>query len=352
MSGKIKFEKHELAAKFLDPRQEFNPTSNGYQVRVDPLTGKTSHFSHFGVIKPQKLDLEKYNDPEIKGFCPFCGDFKTTITPKFCEDLIPEGRFSQGEALLVPNLHPYDIYSSVLIMTNDHVVPLEKLSDKILYDTFSVGLRFLKRVKTVDPSLKYPIMTWNYMPPSGGGLVHPHQQYFTSANPGNRYTEELKASKEFYDQYQTDFWSELVTAEKENNDRYLGQVGDSHWLLPFVSSGVLGEIMCVLPKVFTVDDFTDSDISDLIRGLQTVFRYFQDTEICSFNASLFWGPPDQNYFPAHFRIVPRTFMNTRDFATDMNFFQVLLGEPICGVFPEELTKDIKKYFINKNRADS
>lgn len=344
MSEKINFEKFELSATFLDPRQEFNSTSNGYQVRVDPLTGKTGHFSHFGVIKPQKLDLEKYNDPEIKGFCPFCGEFKTTITPKFCADLIPEGRFSQGEALLVPNLHPYDIYSSVAIMTDDHVVPLNKLSNKILFDTFSVGREFLQRVKSVDPSLQYPIMTWNYMPPSGGGLVHPHQQYFTSANPGNQYTDELKASKEFYNRYQTNFWSELITAEKEQNERYLGQVGNSHWLMPFVSSGTLGEIMCIFPNAFSVDDFTYSDISDLIQGLQTVFRYFQDTDIYSFNAALFWGPQNQKFFPAHFRIVPRTFLNSRDFAPDMNFFHMMLNEPLSVVLPEELCKDIKKYF--------
>ncbi|MDT3697793.1 MAG: hypothetical protein RO469_00065 [Thermincola sp.] len=344
MSEKIKFEKHQLAAKFLDPRQEFRPTLNEYQVRVDPLTGRTGHFSHFGVIKPLKLDLEKYNDPEIKGFCPFCGENKTTITPKFCTDVTPEGRFAQGEALLVPNLHPYDIYSSVLIMTDDHVVPLGKLNHKILGDAFSVGLKFLQRIKAIDPSLPYPIMTWNYMPPSGGGLVHPHQQYFTSANPGNQYIDEMKASKEFYDRHRTNFWSELIITEQEQGERYLGQVGNSHWMLPFVTSGTIGEIMCVFPNVFSIDDFTESDISDLVNGLQTVFRYFWDTGICSFNASLFWGPPEQKYFPAHFRIVPRTFMNTRDFAPDLNFFQLMLRESISGVFPEDLCQEIKPYF--------
>lgn len=347
MSAKINFEKFQLAGTFLDPRQEFQQTSNEYQVRIDPLTGQTGHFAHFGAIKPQKLDLEKYNDPEIKGFCPFCAEFKTTVTPKFCADLIPEGRLSQGQALVVPNIHPYDIYSSVTIMTNDHVVPLDKFNDQVLFDSFSVGLKFLHRIKTVDPSLPYPIMTWNYMPPSGGGLVHPHQQYFTSANPGNKYTEELKASQEFYNQYQTDFWSELIAVEKEKNERYLGQVGNSHWLVPFVSSGVLGEIMCIFPKAFCIDDFTASDISDLIQGLQTIFRYFQDADIYSFNASLFWGPKDQKYFPAHFRIIPRTFLNTRDFAPDANFFHMLLGEPLSVVLPEELCKDVKVYFEKK-----
>lgn len=344
MPDKIIFKKIQLTSTFLDPRQEFKPTSAGFQVRFDPLTGRTGHFSHFGAIKPQKLDLEKYNNPEIKGFCPFCGKFKTTVTPKFCPELIPEGRLSQGEALLVPNLHPYDIYSCVTIMTDDHVVPLEKFSDQRLFDAFSVGIKFLQRVKTIDPSLPYHIMTWNYMPPSGGGLIHPHQQYFASANPGNRFTEEFKASQVFYDQNQSDFWSELIAMEKKKNERYLGRAGNTHWLIPFVSSGVLGEIMCIFPRVFSIDDFTDSEISDLIQGLQIIFRYFQDNNIYSFNASLFWGAEGQSFFPAHLRIIPRTFLNTRDFAPDANFFQLLLQEPLCVVMPEELCSEIKTYF--------
>lgn len=185
------------------------------------------------------------------------------------------------------------------------------------------------------------------MPPSGGGLVHPHQQFFTSANPGNQYTDELKAAQGFYNQYQTDYWSELVAVEQEKDERYLGQVGSSHWLVPFASSGVLGEIICVFPRVFCLDDFKDSDTRDLIQGLQKLFSYFRDNNIFSFNASLFWGAVGQNFFPAHLRIIPRTFLNTRDYAPDSNFFQLLLREPTCVVMPEVLCKNIKVYFESK-----
>ncbi len=348
MPAKINFEKMQLASQFLDPRQDFKSISTEFQVRIDPLTGRTGHFSHFGAIKPQKLDLAKYNDPEIKGFCPFCGEFKTKVTPKFLPELIPKGRLSQGEALLVPNIQPYDIYSSVAIMTNEHVVPLEEFTDKILFDSFSVGVKFLQRVKAFDPSLPYAIMTWNYMPPSGGGLVHPHQQYFTSATPGNQYTDEFNASQAFYNTYQADFWSELIASEQVNNERYLGQVGSGHWLVPFVSSGVLGEVMCIFPNVFCIEEFTDANITDLVKGLQLIFRYFLDNDIYSFNASLFWGVKGQKFFPAHLRIIPRTSLNTRDFAPDSNFFQLLLGEPLCVVMPEDLCKDVKKYFEQKS----
>ena len=140
MLSKISFKIDYMKSAFLDPRKEFDLTEENIQVRYDPLTGKTGHFSHVGAINSQKLDLEKYRDPLVKGYCPFCGELKTQATPKFTEELISKGRMMEGESLLVPNLFPYDIYSAVNIMTDDHVVPLDKFNDKRLIDSFSVEI--------------------------------------------------------------------------------------------------------------------------------------------------------------------------------------------------------------------
>ena len=192
----ISFKKFDVESTFLDP-PGFSADIGKNQVRLDPLTGRTGHYSHFGAITPQQLDLEKYLEQQGKEFCPFCSALREELTPKFPGEIIPEGRLARGEALLVPNLHPYDVYSSVCIMTRGHVVPLAQFSYEHLHDSFSLGFDFLKRVKAIDPSLPYQIMGWNYMPPSGGGLIHPHQQYFATGNPGNQFKDELRASERF-----------------------------------------------------------------------------------------------------------------------------------------------------------
>ncbi|OPX88519.1 MAG: hypothetical protein A4E53_01948 [Pelotomaculum sp. PtaB.Bin104] len=344
MKEKITYKKVDVENTFHDPRQDFQPTVVKTHVRYDPLTGKTGHFSHFGAIKPQQLDLEKYLDPQVKGFCPFCGAGREANTPKFPREILPEGRLAKGEALLVPNIFPYDVYSSVCVMTQGHVVPLEQFSFDQLFDSFVVGLEFLKRVKALDSSLPYQIMGWNYMPPSGGGLVHPHQQYFATGQPGNQFAEELRASELFYENYHLDYWLELVTVEQKTGERYIGQQGDSHWLASYVSLGMLGEIVGVFPGVYCIDDFSEANVSELVSGLQKIFSYFSHKVIFSFNASLFFGPGGQQFFPAHFRIVPRTFLNTRDFAPDLNFFQAVLQEPVSVVLPEDLCREVKTFF--------
>lgn len=344
MSSPIRFQIFESESTFLHPKTGFRPTTERFEVRIDPLTGRSGHFSHFGAIKPQKLDLEAYATPEIKGFCPFCLENRDRVTPKFCDDVAAEGRLVQNEACLIPNLFPYDIHSGVLIMTDQHVVPLNGLHDERLFDSLVLGVDFLKRIKTMCPELPYHLMAWNYMPPSGGGLVHPHQQYFATQNPGNQFLDELKASEVFYNAHGSNYWSELIEVEREQGRRFIGQIGTSYWLSSFVSLGLLGEILCVFPDVFYVNQFTDGHIKDLVTGLCKIFSYYTSTDIYSFNAALYFGPEGQRSFACHFRIAARTFLNMRDYASDLNFFQALLGEPVSVVKPEELSTALKEYF--------
>ena len=344
MSSRIRFQIFESESTFLHPRTGFNPTTERFEVRIDPLTGRSGHFSHFGAIKPQKLNLEAYSTPEVKGFCPFCLENRDRVTPKFSDDVAAGGRLVRNEACLIPNLFPYDIHSGVLIMTDPHVVPLDGLSEERLFDAFLLGIDFLKRIKTFSPELPYHLMTWNYMPPSGGGLVHPHQQYFATPNPGNQFLDELKASDAFYNSNGSNYWSELIEVEQEQGKRFVGQIGSSYWLSSFVSMGLLGEIMCIFPNVFEVNQFTEKNVKDLVAGLLRIFKYFESTDMYSFNASLFFGPEGQRSFACHFRIAARTFLNTRDYAPDLNFFQALLGEPVSVVRPEELATALKGYF--------
>jgi galactose-1-phosphate uridylyltransferase len=344
MSSRIQFQTYESKSTFLHPHKGFSPTTERFEVRVDPLTGRTGHFSHFGAIKPQKLDLDAYATPEIKGFCPFCIENRNRVTPKFTDDILAEGRLTRNEACLVPNLFPYDIHSGVIIMTDPHVVPLLELSQKRLFDSLALGIHFLKLIKTIHPSLPYHLMTWNYMPPSGGGLVHPHQQFFATPYPGNQFIDELKASEAFHGVHGSNYWSELIETEQERAERLVGQIGDSYWLSSFVSFGILGELMCIFPKVFTIEQFTEDHVECLVAGLLNIFQYYVATDIFSFNASLFFGSEGQRSFSCHFRIAARTFLNMRDYAPDLNFFQALLGEPVSVMMPEELCTAVKVYF--------
>ncbi len=344
MGGKIVFDVTEEQNILCDPRDSFRIRREKMQVRRDPLTGKTVHLSHFGAIKPQRLPVERYGDPEIRGFCPFCTDVRYRVTPKFPESILSEGRLLRGEACLVPNLYPYDVYSGVVIMTNEHVVPLDAFTEQCLIDAFSVGVEFLKRVAATDNSFPYHIAAWNYMPPSGGGLVHPHQQYFATRFPGNLFMDEWNSAREFTERHDTNYWDELAEAEEAAGERFIGASGSVKWFSSFAPLGVLGEVMGIFPSVYSIRDFAEGHIADLVAGLGRLFQYYQDNGISSFNTSLTFGAAGQQFFLAHFRIIPRTFLNVRDYAPDLCFYQSLLQESVSVAMPEELCREVKPYF--------
>ena len=344
MRSKINFRAADSSSRFLDPRRNFQPFIDKIQVRFDPLTGRSCHFSHAGAVKLQKVNPKIYERPEIKGFCPFCKDGREDRVPRYPDELFPGGRLTRGEAFLFPDLYPYDQFNAVVVMADDHVVPLEEFTEKRLFDSFSVGIEFLKAVRSAHPQASCSLMTWNYMPPSGADFVHPHQLYLATENPGNLYMDEYRAAELFSERHGSNYWQELVLQENETGERYIGQVGDSHWLASFTSLGGLGEIAGVFPGLFSVEDFTDNHIADMVAALRKVFQYFIRKGIGSFNAGLFFGPAGQEFFSAHLRILPRTFSNTRDYSGDFNSFQVVLTEPVSVVLPEDLCAEARRFF--------
>jgi UDPglucose--hexose-1-phosphate uridylyltransferase len=96
MPAEITFKISESESTFLDPRKKYEQTTEKFQVRFDPLTGRTGHFSHIGAMKAQKLNLELYAQSALKGLCPFCLENREKTTPKFTEEVFPEGRPLRG----------------------------------------------------------------------------------------------------------------------------------------------------------------------------------------------------------------------------------------------------------------
>lgn len=343
----LRFERFPAESRRLEPDSGFRETRFPVEVRRDPITGETAHLAHFGAIHQQPLELERYARPEVRGFCPFCEPHRETVTPMFPPELIPEGRVGRGEALLVPNLYPYDVHSTVVVMTRKHVVSLEELTAGLLTESLALGVEGWRLLLAADPGDWCPVMGWNYMPPSGGGLVHPHQQYLLTHFPGRRYEAELAAARRFHAAHRRDPWSVLAEAEERLGERFLGTSGPWRWLAAFAPRGILGEIMAVLPGSQNLDDLAGDAIGALAEGLVRIFTWMRSENLHSFNATLFVPPGTEPAFPIHLSLVPRTFLNLRDMAPDMNFLQVLLEEPVSVVRPEELAPRVREWFTGR-----
>ena len=346
----VEFASKKMNSVLLDPREGFKETTVKPEFRFDPLTGETRRLGHFGMIKPQKPDLESLDGPEIRKRCPFCPDNIDKMTPRYPADVLEAGFLQKGEARLVPNIAPYDLYSGLCIISEKHLLKLEDMSEKILKDSFELSFSFYNNLSQKEPETAFWFLGWNYMPPSGGGLIHPHQQVVASTEPGNFHRKLLVESKKYKREHGKEFWDELCQKEKEIGERFIKEGKNVNWIVSFAPLGVVGEYIALFPGRKTLDELDDESINEFVSDLRNLFNYFISEDIYSFNFGLYFAPQkevkeglDGEGFTLQARIIPRVFLNLDVRPPDANVLQMLMQEPFSVVYPEELCKGVKPY---------
>ncbi|MBS4008314.1 MAG: hypothetical protein KGZ45_07815 [Clostridium sp.] len=339
----IVFRRETVMTTLLDPRQDFAPVKHEIEFRYDPLTGRSTRLAHLGAIKPQPLNYSAL-DGASKEFCPFCPPNIDRVTSLFPQELV-KGRLRLGAATLIANIAPYDVYSGLVILSDKHILSMPELTADVLCDTFSLAINFLTTIHQNDKSIPYFFIGWNYMPPSGGGLVHPHIQVFGSKNPGNIFMDCLHNTHRYKTENNSLYWPDYLAEETKLGKRFLGKVGDIYWLIPFAPLGVLGDVLGVGPHNCTPQELQGSLLADFTDGLVRLFSYYKDNGIFSFNASICFSPAGDDEFPLLIRFSPRTFLNTKYFPPDTNFFQVMMQQPVCVIRPEELAAEIRPFYL-------
>jgi UDPglucose--hexose-1-phosphate uridylyltransferase len=345
--GRIEFEVSHQACRFLDPTRGFEPVEKITEIRRDPLTGHTSHILDMG-FEPERPDVERMVAQARSAFNPFAPDKREEVTPRFLEDVegIPGGRLSVGEALVVPNLFPYDRYSAVTVLSNADFIPLDGFSEDLLVDAFRADLDYLGRVRETDgEDLRHYSVNWNYMPLAGGSLVHPHHQLIASPLPTNY----LKGVEDGLRRYEGNYFGDLVRAE-EGGERWVGREGDISWLTGFAPLGHI-DVVGVFEGRVSLFDLTEEDVRALARALLRVFDYLHAENFVSFNFSLY-GLEGADHFTVHCRLSPRFLLSNALGTSDVNYFEISHSESLAFFYPEAAASGLRGRFSGSPRGAS
>lgn len=333
----IRFQKENHPARMLtrDSSGELAESTVPLEFRTDPLTSRTLRLVRFDLEKIIRPDLDALEKQSREMFCPFCPPVVEQITPKFTTDLFADGNICTGEAYTFPNNGPYDVYGAVVVMSRErHFIRLNEFDRDIVCNALLAAQTYLKRVQETDPAAKHHFIAWNYMPPSGGSLVHPHIQSNAGYYPTVAQRQVLEASTRYRAEKGTNYWSDLIEQEKRLGERYLGSIGGSEWLTAFAPMGRLSDIVAVFPGKASVLELTESDLQALTAGLLKVFRHLGEHNLISFNLATYSGF-DSGSFWTHVRITPRGSLLYSPMETsDQFYYQVLQDENVC-IFPPE-----------------
>jgi UDPglucose--hexose-1-phosphate uridylyltransferase len=314
------------------------------EFRFDPLTGHTCRVVRFSLDRIIRPDLETLEKRSLELTCPFCPPLLEQITPKFPADLVPGGDLRRGRAFGFPNTGPYDVYGAVVVMSDRHFVRLDEFTQPTIQDALLVAQTYLKSVARRDPSARYHFIAWNYMPPSGGSLVHPHIQSNAGYFATSFQKELLDASDRYFDTKRSNFWNDLLELEIQTGERYIGKTGGTHWLAGFAPRGRLSDVIALFPGKGSILELEEKDIRDFSNGMPKVFSYLDGLNLLSFNMSTYSGFSADRFW-AHVRITPRAMLLYSPIETsDQFYYQVLQDENVCILPPEEAAAGLRSVF--------
>jgi len=342
MADPIQYRAVRKVARLHDPRRNFELSEIESQVRYDPLTRDSARICHFAVPKREVPDLAPLVEFSTQ-HCPFCPQAIERITPRYPETLVPSGRMARGEALLVPNLFPYDDVSAILVMSRAHFLPMDQVPAPIVADALKLARDFIVLVApTLGERPAYGIVTWNYMPPAGASQVHPHMQVIVTDTPGNALRRELEAGALFALHYGKPFAEALAQAER-SGERWLGEQGGVAWWVPYCPVGMLGDAQAVFRDRATLSECSDTEIDAFASFLTRLLAAYARLGFWSFNLSLL--PDAQSTgLQRHrltARLLPRFYLNPKLHNSDVAYLQLLLAEKFAMVYPEVHASDLR-----------
>ncbi|MFS0574660.1 hypothetical protein AB1K83_03445 [Sporosarcina sp. 179-K 3D1 HS] len=328
----ISFEAKEEFFTFHDPMQEGKLIDRKTEVRFDPLTGETSRIIFDPGAPFSPPDYEALGKETEGAKCPFCPENVESFTPRFPEELVKGGRLIKNEAVAFPNLFPYSKHNAVVRMCDQHYVKLDEFTVPIISDAFSAAFAYLEKVAESDADTKYASINWNYLPPSGGSILHPHIHVLASEHPTN-YQRIMESGDNRL--------AELLEEEQKRDERFIGKVGSISWVHAYAPKSHVDFIGVF--DAASIKDLTEEAWKDLAESVTRFFKYYGEVGLASFNLGLFIPMTDGGNERVHVRMIPR--MTTGMLETsDMNVFNYLHQEPLCLKVPEEVTKDVKAYF--------
>ncbi len=338
------YRKQTSAASFLSPFESWARKELLIEERFDETTGVASRILPFRSHPAQKPDIKSYLEKSPESMCPFCPQSLEQITPRFETGIIREGRFRRGDACLFPNAFPYDQSSSVAVFSPRHFVPMEELSPELMRDGFAVCIDYFRRIAELHKDVRYCSINWNYMPPAGGGLIHPHLQTIAGAKPTGFMDRLISGARKYAEAHGgACLWEDLVEYEKKAGERFIADTGSIFWLAPFSPKGMAGEVDFIFKGISSIFDIGDAVLGELLAGLSKVFAFLAGKNYISFNMALYAAIRGGDNLWVQGKIVPRLELNALG-TSDLNYFEKLHDEIICLVMPEQLCGELKALF--------
>jgi galactose-1-phosphate uridylyltransferase len=339
---KIIFRKEVVFAQFLDPQNNFREKEVKVEIRWDPLTDWSSRIVEHRPNLPGPQDLQALKQGAIMSKCPFCHPHLETMTPRFPENLIKEGRLCYHNSTVFPNAFPYDAYNALVTFSGDHWIEPGNLLPSYLFNGFLSSILYVKKVSEQDQTVKFASVNFNFMPAAGSGIPHPHLQIIVGKEPTlyPRILEEQ--SKRYRKRHRSNFWDDLVKTEEKIGERLIASEANLVVISCFAPRGRVGEILFLFKGGTPLTKLREKDVEIFSKNLSWIIKGYSNLNLFSFNMAWFSFINQNDYFWTQVRLIPR-YRFPFSQACDVNYLEKIHQEYVVVISPEFLCESFKKY---------
>jgi len=210
-------------------------------------------------VQPKGLILNYYLEQSPESFMSFFVlIFLRRQLPISCPIFRKE--IPAGEACLFPNAFPYDQNNNVAILSSRHFIGLESTDSGDDARRLCRLPRLFSPRRRMNLGYKYCSINWNYMPPAGGGLIHPHLQTIAGHKPTNLYATPFSQRPELRRYYK---WRQLMAqfdcfGKKRERKGSIASTGVISWLTSFCAEKHGRRIDFIFPEKTSFFDLTES----------------------------------------------------------------------------------------------
>ncbi|MDZ7850908.1 MAG: hypothetical protein U5K70_09020 [Halodesulfurarchaeum sp.] len=323
-------------ATFYNPLEDFAETDVEIEVREDPLTGRQTRIVPDSFIEPEETPDLPASVIDGEG-CFFCPGTVAEATPKY-PDFVGFDRGSVGEATSFPNLNPYGAHSNVVVLTEDHYVPLGELSAEVLADGLVAALEYVTAVFEEDTDASVASVNMNLLPAAGSSIIHPHVQTLVDDRGTNSQRARIDGAREYSEGTGAEYFGDLLDSTR-NTERYIGSTGDVEWIAPFAPRHHR-HVQGIAPEPGLLE--ADSDVvASVAAGIANVAAQYADLGLNSFNFGLHLV--DDEAVRPHVDVVARAAFDEYGWS-DATFFETIHDESVIDVPPEAYANSVAAFF--------
>ena len=339
----LKFATRKVTARIVAP--DGTAVDRPIEIRTNPITGRTSRITFSRGLETEP-GTERLPEPppgsRAAAECPFCRPQLERQTPRLTSTIDAAGRLEKGASVLFPNLYPYAAYSAVSLIDREHYVEIGTADPATYRDSLLNCRHYLQLILSQDTAAHYVAITQNHLPSAGGSLLHPHLQVHADCVAANhfRFLEgQAKAHLKATGNY---LFSDYLAQEKYDGQRMIGRCGRWHWLAAFAPEGFY-EIWALLPGVTSLFDVTETDWSDLARGIINAQKFYRHLNRNGYNLGLL--AVEQDDCSLELRLVMLARSNYAPWVrNDHTGFEVMLGDMATFSPPEETARQARAFW--------